>query len=195
MHLPIDDTRFRIFIVVEVVRVAATVGYGQPRGLPAAGSSDPLRIVEWLRWHIAQEYRLQIAQVYANLKRGRGAEQMRPSVLEPMLSLPRLVAVDLRGMFLCAQRWRQVGLFVEEPVVVFREALMVRWSQVTGTTIPRTDAANVMAGHGCAGIAFPHLVGPGGLDPQPARVESKRSVGRSRGEQTVRIIMPPVTVP
>ena len=120
---------------------------------------------------------------------------MRFSVLEPVLSLARFVTFNLRRMLLCVQNRWQVRTFVEDSVVVFLKACAVDRRQITGATISRTDAANVMDGQARTRTTLPDLARSGQLDPQPAGVEPKCSVCLSGGKDFVGRVATPIVVP
>ena len=85
--------------------------------------------------------------------------------LELILSLARLVAFDLRRMFLRAKRGGQTGAFVEDSIMIFLQTGMICGPKESGTSIPGTHAANVVVAHACAGAALPDLTGFGGFYP------------------------------
>jgi hypothetical protein len=103
--------------VIKVVGPTATVGDSKSRAVTASSPTYALSVVEGFRRDIAEEDGIEIAQVHAQLKSSRAAQNMDSAFLKILLKLSSLFVVKLGCMFFYSQRAGQLFL-VEETVVV-----------------------------------------------------------------------------
>src|SRR5437867_2169235 len=97
--LPRDHAQW-IGEMIEIVRTSLTVRNCESRKAHSSTStSNSLGVVKRFRWHIAQKYCIQIAQINSKLKCRRTTQHMNPSVLELTLVFPCLFIVELGCVF------------------------------------------------------------------------------------------------
>ena len=135
------EHRTRIREVVQVVRRASAVHDREARVVAATSPSDPLRVVEGLRWHVPQEHGIEVAQVDADLEGGGTAEDVDGAALEVALEFPCLVRIELSGVFFDTQRARK-PLLVQPAVVVVIQLSRVDRFNAAAAAVPRAHATH-----------------------------------------------------